>query len=134
MRLVHDIFVEQQQKLLMTPELRQAIAILHMSTMELNEFIQTELEENPFLEEREIEEAEEHTREESDDGAWLEEWLEIYHDRDIGVVQKEKKEEKKQNGWAIKDTLLDIINKLKPNKNGSQAKKEEGFSLFKSRK
>jgi hypothetical protein len=48
--------------------------------------------------------------------------------------EKEKKEEKKQNGWAIKDTLLDIINKLKPNKNGSQAKKEEGFSLFKSRK
>lgn len=94
MRLVHDIFVEQQQKLLMTPELRQAIAILHMSTMELNEFIQSELEENPFLEERESEEAEEHQREESDDGAWLEEWLDLYHDRDIGVVQKERKEEK----------------------------------------
>lgn len=102
MRLVHDIFVEQQQKLLMTPELRQAIAILHMSTMELNEFIRTELEENPFLEEREIEEAEEHIREENDDGAWLEEWLEIYHDRDIGVVQKEKKEEKSFDNYLTR--------------------------------
>jgi hypothetical protein len=46
---------------------------------------------------------------------------------------EEKPEEKKQNGWAIKGTLLDIINKLKPNKNGTQSKKQEGFSLFKNR-
>ena len=38
--------------------------------------------------------------------------------------EKEKKEEKKQNGgWAIKGTLLDIINKLKGNKNGTLPKK-----------
>jgi hypothetical protein len=42
----------------------------------------------------------------------------------------ETEEKKKTNGWAIKDTLLDIINKLKPNKNGTQQKKEGGFSLF----
>ena len=53
MRLTHDVFLEQQQKLLMTPELRQAIAILQMSTLELTEYVQRELEENPFLEERE---------------------------------------------------------------------------------
>lgn len=52
MKLTHDIFLEQQQKLLMTPELRQAIAILQMSTLELSEYIQKELEENPFLDER----------------------------------------------------------------------------------
>jgi hypothetical protein len=40
--------------------------------------------------------------------------------------------EKKQNGWAIKDTLLDIINKLKPNKNGTSDKK--GKSFFSSEK
>jgi len=94
MRLVHDIFIEQQQKLLMTPELRQAIAILQMSTMELNEFIRGELEENPFLEEREIEETDENTRDDVEEGAWLDEWLELYHDRDIGLVQKDQKEEK----------------------------------------
>ncbi|MGE5394890.1 MAG: GNAT family N-acetyltransferase [Candidatus Saccharibacteria bacterium] len=42
----------------------------------------------------------------------------------------ETEEKKKNNGWAIKDTLLDIINKLKPNKNGTQQKKEGVFSLF----
>ena len=40
MRLTHDVFLEQQQKLLMTPELRQAIAILQMSTLELSEYVQ----------------------------------------------------------------------------------------------
>jgi len=46
-------------------------------------------------------------------------------------VEEKVEEKKKSNGWAIKDTLLDIINKLKPNKNGTQSKKESGFSLFK---
>ena len=58
MRLTHDLFMEQQQKLLMTPELRQAIAILQMSTLELTEYVQNEIEENPLLEEKEIEPSE----------------------------------------------------------------------------
>ena len=45
-------------------------------------------------------------------------------------VEEKVEEKKKSNGWAIKGTLLDIINKLKPNKNGSQPKKVEGFFLF----
>jgi hypothetical protein len=44
--------------------------------------------------------------------------------------EKEKKEGKKTNGWAIKDTLLDIINKLKPAKTNTQSKKAGVFSLF----
>jgi len=52
LKLTHDIFLEQQQKLLMTPELRQAIAILQMSTIELSEHINREMEENPFLDEK----------------------------------------------------------------------------------
>jgi hypothetical protein len=44
---------------------------------------------------------------------------------------EEKSEEKKQNGgWAIKDTLLDIINKLKPNKSGTQTKAGRRFFIF----
>ena len=43
---------------------------------------------------------------------------------------EEKPEEKKQNGWAIKGTLLDIINKLKPNKNGTQTKEGRRFFIF----
>ena len=41
---------------------------------------------------------------------------------------EEKVEEKKS--WAIKDTLLDIINKLKPNKNGTQTKEGRKFFIF----
>jgi RNA polymerase sigma-54 factor len=80
MKLNHDIFLEQQQKLLMTPELRQAIAILQMSTLELNDFISQEIEKNPFLEEREPDEE----KPVEPDQEKLDDWLEIYNDRDIG--------------------------------------------------
>lgn len=102
MRLVHDIFLEQQQKLLMTPELRQAIAILQMSTMELNEFINGELEENPFLEERENEETEKTVREETDDTAWLEQAMDLYHDRDIGIAPRERQEERSFDNYLTR--------------------------------
>lgn len=39
------------QRLVLTPQLRQAIEILQMSALELRQRIETELEENPFLEE-----------------------------------------------------------------------------------
>ena len=92
MKLTHDVFLAQQQKLVMTPELRQAIAILQMSTLELNEHIQQELEENPFLEEKEAEETVEADAD-ADRNEGLEEWLEYFNDRDIEYNQREKKEE-----------------------------------------
>jgi RNA polymerase sigma-54 factor len=46
-----DIFLEQQQKLYMTTELRQAISVLQMSALELNDYIEKKMEENPFLDE-----------------------------------------------------------------------------------
>lgn len=90
MKLTHDVFLAQQQKLVMTPELRQAIAILQMSTLELNEHIQQQLEENPFLEEREADESAE-TENDNNDG--MEEWLEYFDDRDIEYNQREQKEQ-----------------------------------------
>lgn len=93
MKLGHDISLEQQQKLMMTPELRQAIAILQMSTLELAEHIQKELEENPFLEEREPEDVPE-SKEEANDTSKIEEWLEYYNDRDIGYTAKDTEEGK----------------------------------------
>ena len=47
--------------------------------------------------------------------------------------EKEKKQsDKKQtNGWAIKVTLLDMVNKLKSKRNGSQPKRVLGFILLK---
>ncbi|HEY8361761.1 MAG TPA: RNA polymerase factor sigma-54 [Tissierellaceae bacterium] len=50
MRLTYDLTLEQTQKLIMTPELRQAIELLQLNTLELKEYIARELEENPILE------------------------------------------------------------------------------------
>lgn len=50
MRLGFGLTQEQTQKLMMTPELRLAIKILQFSTIELVEYIQEELVENPLLE------------------------------------------------------------------------------------
>jgi len=95
MRLTNDIFLDQQQKLVMTPELRLAIAILQMSTLELEEYAQKELEENPLLEVKEAEEpsqesAESAKEKEADEAAdRSEEWLEYFNDRDIGMPPSE---------------------------------------------
>ena len=110
MRLTHEIYLEQQQKLLMTPELRQAIAILQMSTLELSEYIQKELEENPFLEEKEGDEAAEGDKEdmetEAAENGKLEDWLEYFNDRDIGYVQQEKEEERSLGNFLTRRPSL----------------------------
>jgi RNA polymerase sigma-54 factor len=106
MKLNHDIFLEQQQKLLMTPELRQAIAILQMSTLELNDFISQEIEKNPFLEEREPEEPDEEKPVESDQEK-LDDWLEIYNDRDIGFEKYSPQDETSfENFFASRPSLF----------------------------
>lgn len=50
MDLKFHLNLEQTQKLIMTPELRQAIQLLQYNSLELNEYIAAELEENPMLE------------------------------------------------------------------------------------
>lgn len=114
MKLTHDIFLEQQQRLLMTPELRQAIAILQMSTLELSEYIQKELEENPFLDEREPEEVPEREREdqeaEAEANSTLEQWIEFHHDRDSAYMPQEKEEEKSlENFITSRPSLIDHL-------------------------
>lgn len=108
MKLTHDIFLEQQQRLLMTPELRQAIAMLQMSTLELGEYIQKELEENPFLEEREEENPEGEAADKEADEAGeskTEDWLEFYHDRDTGLSASDG-EEKSFDNYISKSPSL----------------------------
>lgn len=50
MRLSYGLNLEQTQKLIMTPELRQAIAILQLSALELSTYVDQQLLENPLLE------------------------------------------------------------------------------------
>ena len=50
MNVGYELTIEQNQKLMLTPELIQAIQILQFNIQELNEYIQNELLENPLLE------------------------------------------------------------------------------------
>lgn len=51
MKLGYELTIEQTQKLSMTPELIQAIKILQLNNMDLADYVQNELLENPLLEE-----------------------------------------------------------------------------------
>lgn len=50
MKLSYNLTLEQSQKLIMTPELRQAIQLLQYNSLELNDYISKEIQENPLLE------------------------------------------------------------------------------------
>lgn len=50
MKLGYDLSLQQVQKLIMTPELRQAIQLLQFTSLELNEYLEQQIEENPLLE------------------------------------------------------------------------------------
>ncbi|MBI1393235.1 MAG: RNA polymerase factor sigma-54 [Alphaproteobacteria bacterium] len=50
MALAPRLELRQSQQLVMTPQLQQAIKLLQLSNLELAEFVEQQLEENPFLE------------------------------------------------------------------------------------
>ena len=50
MGMGYGLWQEQSQRLVMTPELRQAITVLQYSTLELLEFLEGELAVNPVIE------------------------------------------------------------------------------------
>lgn len=54
-KISQSLDLRQSQQLVMTPQLQQAIKLLQMSNVELNEFVEEELEKNPLLEKGEQE-------------------------------------------------------------------------------
>ncbi|KUG03842.1 rna polymerase sigma-54 factor rpon [hydrocarbon metagenome] len=106
MRLTQDVFLEQQQKLMMTPELRQAIAILQMSTIELSEYIEQELQENPFLEVKEPEENNEAEQVSPETDNKIEEMVEYYNDRDIEYTPANREESPSLENFLTKRPSL----------------------------
>ncbi|HHU77043.1 MAG TPA: RNA polymerase factor sigma-54 [Firmicutes bacterium] len=59
MTINFELVVEQSQKLIMTPALQQAIALLQFSTPELQDFIRNEMINNPLLDTQEQEQEQE---------------------------------------------------------------------------
>ena len=83
MALSAKLEMRQGQQLVMTPQLQQAIRLLQLSNLELNEFVDAELERNPLLEREEqsaapktIDDAPESTSDGSGDRA-DDDWLDL---------------------------------------------------------
>ena len=77
LQIGYGLIQEQRMKLVMTPELRQAIQLLQLSAADLEQYIHEQLEENPVLEIAEPGEGEdgEEAREvpllDADPGEWM---------------------------------------------------------------
>lgn len=61
MNLDFELNLSQQQKLVMTQQMQMSIKMLQMSSIELNEYVERELEENPLLEKEYVEKSEENS-------------------------------------------------------------------------
>ncbi len=102
MRMGYGLNIIQTQKLIMTPELRQAITILQLSSLELESYVEQQLEENPLLEIKE-EEAEQPAvekkpvveEEKPGDNGYDIDWQDYFHDSsDLGLPHSEIRTEK----------------------------------------
>jgi len=103
-----NLLLEQQQKLYMTTELRQAISLLQMSSVELNDYIRSKIEENPFLEEEGPSEVNEESRTEFSEESnsygtvsklSIEEFLELSRENYVNYSSGESQEEKEENPY-----------------------------------
>lgn len=108
MRMGYGLNVEQTQKLIMTPELRQAITILQLSSLDLSTYIEQQLQENPLLELREDENGSEEGAAAEEKPASAEEekpdydldWEEYFQDgSDLGTVHRERREEQQEYSY-----------------------------------
>ncbi len=96
MRLGYGLNLEQTQKLIMTPELRQAITILQLSALELSTYVEEQLLENPLLETHEessdLKEDVEPTiaEDHAADDKWEVDWQDYFHDQDKNRVRQER--------------------------------------------
>jgi len=95
-RLGYGLNIEQTQKLMMTPELRQAITILQLSALELSTYVEEQILENPLLEVQEENmdgkgEAEPPAEEERlADEKWDVDWQDYFHDQEDSKVRQER--------------------------------------------
>ncbi len=118
MRLNYDLTLEQSQKLIMTPELRQAIQLLQYTSLELNSYLKNEMEENPLLEVETPSEDNQsmETLKEEKDIDWKE-FLESYDDISYrSEVDRNKKEYSFENFVSytpsLKDYLIEQLNMI----------------------
>lgn len=107
MRIGYGLRLEQTQKLIMTPELRQAITILQLSALELSTFVDQQLLENPLLEvvedntagsnaEKENESGQSEERNESE-GTWDMDWDEYFQRQEERITREYEPDPSQKN-------------------------------------
>lgn len=108
MRLGFDLTLEQAQKLIMTPELRQAIKMLQFTSQELWQYVESQLEANPLLEVENKREAEEHIEEydnNSEEIDWKE-YAEQYDDISYSNISSRDEKESTFESYVSARTSL----------------------------
>ncbi|NPV42690.1 RNA polymerase sigma-54 factor [Koleobacter methoxysyntrophicus] len=103
MRMSYGLSLEQTQKLIMTPELRQAITILQLSSIELAEYIEQEILNNPVLEIKEEESEKDYQEkdlktEEVEKGEI--DWEEYFQDSsDLGYIRNYNEQDREEYSY-----------------------------------
>lgn len=92
MKLGYELTIEQTQKLIMTPELIQAIQILQFNTQELEAYVEDQLLANPILEKSEKQENADQA-EEGEAGGSSEEAFEGHQDSEIDWAEHFREKE-----------------------------------------
>lgn len=88
MNFEHKLQLVQQQKLLLTPELKMAITILQLPLLELEPYLEQQLQENPVLE-IDVSEKEDVSLEDAQKEQNTEEWLEYFSNKsDLGTSRQ----------------------------------------------
>ncbi|MBK5251589.1 MAG: RNA polymerase factor sigma-54 [Peptostreptococcaceae bacterium] len=100
MKMSYNLNLSQTQKLVMTPELKQAIEILQYNSVELNEFIRQELLSNPLLENPKNDETDDEKKVEESEPTEKEsnniDWKEYFSDFERTKIRNNFKEEKEE--------------------------------------
>jgi len=95
MKMSYTLNLQQTQKLIMTPELRQAIAILQMGALDLNEYIEGEMAANPLLDSRDEPAEDAQGEAQHSETTDVVDWMEYFSDSsDIGYVPRWQDEDR----------------------------------------
>lgn len=109
MNIGFGLNLEQSQKLIMTPELRQAIKLLQYNSIELEQFVIEQIEVNPLLEIDKIEPEENIEKSKNEEIDWKE-YINNYDD--ISYVNQGNNSEKEnpfENMFAAEETLMEHL-------------------------
>lgn len=108
MRMGFELALKQTQKLVMTPELRQAIKLLQFNSYELNEYLETQMESNPLIEREIKKDKEEVSLNEKDDIDWKE-YSNQYDDISYKKINKDKDEYNYENFITKEESLKEHL-------------------------